>query len=149
MAKSDGQAVRVQAPAAYVGGQSEAPRSAKVHPVHTGEVVTGEPCRTRSGPRSLRRHEIGDSLYDLFTDADGQIPDRVIMYPVAKVTERYVWVRGGWFYDEDRTYRFSRADLESKGYAFNRANRLMLHAAPMLDWPPLVVSVSGPRELEG
>jgi hypothetical protein len=54
MAKSDGQADRVQAPAVHVGGQSVAPRSAKVHPVHTGEVVTGDQAGRGSVPRSLR-----------------------------------------------------------------------------------------------
>jgi hypothetical protein len=104
-----------------------------------------------------KRHEIGDALYDLYTDPDGQSPDRVLMYPVEKVTGQYVWVRDHaclcgrthpWD-DERRLMRFSRAALEGEGHAWNRPNRLLLYTQPMLDWPPLVVSVSGPRELAG
>ena len=103
-----------------------------------------------------RHHDIGDALYDLFTDSDGQAPDRVLMYPVKKITERYVWVRnhaclcGGTHpWDDDRRLmRFSRADLEAEGCAWNQPGRLLLRTRPMLDWPPLVVSVSGPRQIE-
>jgi hypothetical protein len=93
------------------------------------------------------RHKIGDALYDLFTDADGQIPDRVLMYPVIKITARCVFVNGPWFYDRDRTYRFSRTGLETKGRAWNQQNRLGLHVRPLPSWPLLVVDVRTPEQL--
>lgn len=76
-------------------------------------------------------------------------PDWVQMWPVVKVTDRFVYVHGPHHWDCERTYRFSREDLETKGRAWNQKHRQALYVRPLLDWPPLVVSVSGPRELEG
>ena len=63
---SDRQADRVQALAAHVGGQSEAPRSVKVHPVHSGEVVTGDRAGRGPVPRSLRTNRGGGVTVDIY-----------------------------------------------------------------------------------
>lgn len=87
------------------------------------------------------RHTIGDALYDLFEDFDNQLPDRVMVWPVVKVTERYVYVHGPQLWRRDRTYRFSRDDLEVKGRAWNQKHRLALYVRPLLDWPPIVQDI--------
>ena len=94
-------------------------------------------------------HTIGDCLYELHRPYEcNDEPDQVIMWPVTKKTDGYVYVHGARFYDKDRTYRLSRADLEATGRAWSRAGRVSLYARPQLDWPLLVVSVAGPRALE-
>jgi hypothetical protein len=95
------------------------------------------------------RYTVGDCLYELYRPYEcNDMPDEVIMWPVVKKTDRYVYVRGARFYDKDRTYRFSRADLEARGRAWHRGERVSLYARPQPDWPLLVVSVGGPRALE-
>jgi hypothetical protein len=97
----------------------------------------------------VTRREIGDCLYGLFTPYEGNdTPDQVQIYPVINKTGCYVYVHGLHFYDKDRTYRFSREDLETRGRAWNQAGRLALYIRPQMNWPLLVVSVNGPRELE-
>lgn len=94
------------------------------------------------------RHTIGDCLYELHIPYEmNDAPDEVRIWPIAKKTDRYVYVRGIHFWDEDRTYRFSREDLETKGRAWNRANRFGLYTRPLPHWPLLVVAVDGPRAI--
>jgi hypothetical protein len=96
------------------------------------------------------RHKIGDALYDLYTDPDGQLPDRVRLYPVVKVTRCFVDVRGdqaGPMCWRDMIFRFSREDLETKGRAWNQAHRMALYVRPMPDWPLLVVDVRASGQL--
>ena len=90
------------------------------------------------------RHKIGDALYDLFTPYESNdAPDYVVMYPVVKITERYVYVRGPecFRWRAAETYRFSRAALELEGWAWNQAHRLGLRTRPMPDWPILVLGI--------
>lgn len=96
------------------------------------------------------RHKIGDYLYDLFTDPDGQIPDRVRCYPVVKITRCFVDVHGdpdGAMCWRDMTFRFSREDLEVKGRAWNRAHRMALYTRPLPDWPRMDAIVTKPETL--
>ena len=95
------------------------------------------------------RHKIGDHLYDLFIGPDDQVGDWVQMYPVVKVTDRYVWVNGPHPWDRDRMMRFSREDLETKGRAWNQAQRLGLHTRPLPHWPVLLVSNERANVLAG
>ena len=95
------------------------------------------------------RHQIGDALYGLFSDADGQVDERVLVYPVVRVTAKYVHVNGPWFYDNDCVYRFSREDLEVKGRAWNQKHRLSLRVRPLPSWPILLVSNERANVLTG
>lgn len=94
------------------------------------------------------RHKIGDALYDLFEDFEGQLDSWVQVYPVAKITDRYVWVNGCHRWDADRLMRFSRDDLERTGRAWNQSQRLGLRTRPMPDWPILLVSNERANVLE-
>jgi hypothetical protein len=85
------------------------------------------------------RHKIGDALYDLFTDPDGQTPDAVVMWPVIRVTKCYVWVNGPRRWNRDRVYQFSRDDLELRGRGWNQRHRMALYVRPLPDWPVLLV----------
>ena len=94
------------------------------------------------------RHTIGDHLYDLYEDYDGQIPSRVRMYPVVKVTPCFVDVLGdqsGAMCWRDVTYRLSREQLEREGSAHHRRLRRFLYVRPQPDWPLLVVDVRDSR----
>jgi hypothetical protein len=107
--------------------------------------MLGSMATTRALPHSLAtefRHKITDALYDLVHPYEcNDAPDYVVMHPVVKVTERYVWVHGRHHWDRERLMRFSRDDLERKGCAWNRPNRLTLYTRPMPDWPLLVVDI--------
>lgn len=96
-------------------------------------------------------HKIGEALYDLFEDPDGQADSFVKVYPVVRITPQFVYVRGAMRYERDRIYRFSRADLEADGRAWNGKHRLGLRTKPMPDWPLLVVEVrkTAPLALTG
>ena len=96
------------------------------------------------------RHKIGDCLYDLYTPYEmNDAPDEVRMYPILKRTDRYVYVDADehLLRRERRLARFSVADLESKGHASNRPNRMLLYTRPLPDWPLLVVSIDRQRAL--
>lgn len=93
------------------------------------------------------RHKITDVLYDLVTYEDHDIPDETVTYPVVKITERYVWVRGRHRWDSERLYRFSRDDLERTGRAWNAANRLGLNVRPLPHWPLMPAVVTKPEQL--
>jgi len=97
------------------------------------------------------RHAITDVLYDLVIYESSQFPDETVTYPVAKITERYVWVRGRHSWDADRLMRFSRDDLERTGRAWNRPHRLGLYVRPLPHWPlmPAIVTKPGPPAIEG
>ena len=91
--------------------------------------------------------KIGDALYDLWDgnwDGNG-FPDVVRVWPVVKITERYVYVTGPGSRREGRTFRFDRAELETQGSAYSRSARELLYVRPGLDWPMAVISVSTPQ----
>lgn len=92
-------------------------------------------------------HKIGDALYDLFEDPDGQAASFVKVYPIARITPQFVYVHGASRWEHERTYRFSLSDLEADGRAWNRRHRLLLHTRPMPDWPFLVVDIRKPETL--
>lgn len=95
-------------------------------------------------------HTIGDALYELWHgDYDGNgLPDDVDVWPVAKVTERFVYVHGPRCYNRDDTFRLDRAALERDGNAWHRGERVRLHVRPGLDWPMVVLGVTdGTRAL--
>ena len=105
--------------------------------------VPAQPAPATSG------HTIGDCLYYLHTPYDDG-PEEVRMCPILKRTTRYVYVDADQHLvrRERRLVRFSVADLEANGEAWNRANRMLLHTRPLPHWPLLVVSAertdSGP-----
>jgi hypothetical protein len=92
--------------------------------------------------------KIGDALYELVDgDSDGNgFPDRVREWPVAKVTERFVFVHHpNHVPGERRAYRFDRAELERDGRGFHPRVFADLHVRPGVDWPLMVISVSAPQ----
>jgi hypothetical protein len=95
------------------------------------------------------RHKIGDALYELVSPYEANdAPDYVLMWPVEKVTDGYVWVRGPRHWNRDRTYRLSRAKLETDGRAWSASIGQLLYARPLPDWPLLVVDVRRAPQLE-
>lgn len=98
------------------------------------------------------RHQIGDALYALFIPYD-EGDEQTVMYPVVKTSPAYVWVRH-WidakFAREDRNLiRFRRDELERKGSARNRKERVTLYTRPMPGWPILLVENRRTNILEG
>jgi hypothetical protein len=90
--------------------------------------------------------KIGDYLYDLWVDWDGnETPDRVRLWPVRKITERFVYVEYPSYGDEKPLCRFDRATLEAEGHAYSRSAREILYVRPGIDWPLTVISVSAPQ----
>lgn len=90
--------------------------------------------------------DIGDSLYELVDgdwDGNGQ-PDLVIVYPVAKITERFVYVKERHY---DRTCRIDRAKLEAEGFVYVPRFYARLYVRPAVDWPLAVVSVDRQRAI--
>lgn len=93
--------------------------------------------------------KIGDALYehdDGDYDGNGQ-PDKTIVWPVEKITERYVYVRDPHYGKDRPAMRLDRAKLEQEGYAYHRRFRNLLYVRPGLDWPMAVISVSAPEPL--
>jgi hypothetical protein len=93
---------------------------------------------------------IGDALYDLYTPYDSG-DDETWEYPVVKRTERYVYVYDcPWRDFARRLVRFSIADLERDGQAWNAANRMLLYTRPLPHWPhmPPIVRKPVPLALE-
>lgn len=97
------------------------------------------------------KHEIGDALYELYDgDWDGnRSPDRVLVWPVAKVTERFVYIYDHRDYEfgDSRKYRLDRATLERDGKCYHRAALSALYVRPQVDWPMMVVAIDGPRAI--
>ncbi len=48
--------------------------------------------------------------------------------------------------DARRLARFSIADLESTGQAYNRANRMLLYTRPLPHWPLMPAEVRAPGQ---
>jgi hypothetical protein len=94
------------------------------------------------------RHKIGDALYE-FDDGDydgnGQ-PDRVRVWPVIKITDRFIYVRHP-MREYTTTYRLDREELEREGRISHRRAFRSLYVRPKLDWPMAVISVSAPGQL--
>ncbi len=100
------------------------------------------------------RHKIGDCLYDLYTPYEmNDAPDEVWMYSIRRRTSRYVYVHRHPDHrpcrSDDHLVRFAIADLETKGRAWNQANRMDLYTRPLPHWPLLVVSIDRQRALRG
>ena len=93
------------------------------------------------------RYAVGEALYELIPgnwDGDG-LPERVHVWPVAKITERCVFVHGPHHWDREETYRLNRAVLEQDGRAWHRGQRVHLHVRPGVDWPLMVIDVNDGR----
>jgi hypothetical protein len=91
------------------------------------------------------RHKIGDALFTLHIPYDSGA-EETIMYPIVKRTEHYAYVNGRHYHDRDKLIRFSVADLESKGNAYNRARHLLLHTRPLPHWPVMPAEVHKPEQ---
>ena len=94
------------------------------------------------------RHKIGDALYDLLTHdqplREGGGCEETVMYTIAKRTARFVYVHEfcdrPWRIHPGSLVRFSVAELELTGRAWNQSHRMGLHTRPMPHWPILLVS---------
>jgi hypothetical protein len=94
------------------------------------------------------RHTIGDALYDLHIPYDDYLaPEETLMYTIVKRTAKFVYVRSRHSWERDKLIRFSVADLERTGEAWNAANRMLLHTRPMPNWPLMPAVVSKPDQL--
>lgn len=91
------------------------------------------------------RHKIGDSLFDLW-EWDGFGPE-TIEYPILRRTDRYFYIQGRLLADEGHLIRFSVAELERDGRAWNAANRMALYTRPLPHWPLMPPEVRVPQRL--
>jgi hypothetical protein len=87
-----------------------------------------------------RKFEVGDALYSLFTFYDEPgMPEEVVTWPVVKITERFVYVCGQQAWRRERSYRLSRAELETEGSAWSQVLREILYTRHQLTWPVTLV----------